>query len=698
MLKQLSVVACVLGISLVGGRAHAADACVEAAAAFANGPRGVKYGRAEFADSDGKLTAVPLKKACRGEGCEVAYFSSTKPEAPLPSELVPLESYRAASGFAWQDVAPRPKDCKLALAVFGPKGPVVLMPPKGAPPAGKSDATLFQNEPPKRVAGAGVSKSDDSRFIAESLADYQTLRQRRLAGDAPGTTTGTAQGLEAVAGEALQILGQIVVDRASAEAYRLIKLRLESELGCDELAPPVIVKGKPPKPVFPKTCGLLDTLRIEDLATSRDALLGALLEDTTSYLGDVQASLTQAQVQAEELGALGVVSAGVVTLLVRPKLPADSPQARAILGALLSYVDTHFPSGSDASTFQNQAQRALAAGVLSYVRCDYEAAQNKTKLSDCAFSTYSDAYAGDVLATRTAARSLAAELLAVATLVDAQNAPDATARVIHAADAVLASSCMLLNHPDTPEFACPDPVRLDVNHLDMLTVLSLLKPLVDGALDKDSNAVMGSIAKVLSLYADAEYQQTHKRAFLLLGSLIQYSATYAGQTADDAEQRHEQRTKILESLTQAMSDRTARDGDDIWSFGGSFRAVGGARFGAKKPALSSPVGLPLGVAFDHVSEGSSGTFHLEVSPFDLGQYVAFDNRGVVRTPKFADAVSPSITLGVGWGRSMPLVLGATCGYSPAFELAPAKPGQKAERGTVNVGVTLGIYVPLIDMN
>jgi hypothetical protein len=697
MLKRWLALACSFGVSLAAVRAHAADACMEAASEFANGPKGAKYGRAELVSGDGKLTAITLRKPCHGDGCEIAYFSSTKPEAPAPAECVPLESYRAATGYAWQDVAPRPKECRLALAVFAPKGPVVLMPPKTQSSA-PGDDTLFQNEPPQRVAGAGVSRSDDSRFIAESLADYQTLRRRRISGEVTGTTTGTAQGLEQVAGEALQILGQIVVDRASAEAYRLIRLRLENELGCNELAPRVIMKGKLPKPVFPKTCGLLEALRIEDLATSRDALLGALLHDATSYLGDVQASLDERQVQAEQIGALGVVSAGVVTLLVRPKLPAESPQARAVLGALLSYVDTHFPSGSDASSFKNQAERALAAGVLSYVRCDYEAAKNKSKLSECAFTTYADAYAGDLPGTRTAARSLAAELLAVATLVDAQNAPDATARVTHAADAVLASSCMLLNHPENPEFACPDPVRLDPNRLDMLTVLSLLKPIVDGAMDKDSNAVLGSVAKVLALYADAEYQKTHKRAFLLLGSLVQYSASYVGQSADDAAERHDQRTKILESMTEAMSDRTARDGDDIWSFGGSFRAVGGARLGAKKPALLSPVGLPLGVAFDHVSEGKSGTFHFELSPFDLGQYVAFDDRGVVRKPKFADAVSPSVTVGIGWGRSMPLVLGATCGYSPSFELAPATAGQKPERGSVNVGVTLGIYVPLVDMN
>jgi hypothetical protein len=697
MLKSWLWVSCSLGFLLASGRAHAGDACTEAASAFANGPKGAQYGRAELVSGDGKLTPIALKKPCHGDACELAYFSSGKPPTPVPSEYVPLESYRTATSFSWQDVAPRPKDCKLALAVFAPKGAVVLMPPKPPPSPDAGDA-LFRNEPPKRVAGAGVSPSDDSRFLAESLADYQTLRRRRLSGKEPGTATGTAQGLEAAATETLQILGQIVVDRASAEAYRLIALRLRAALACDELAPPVLVKGKLPKPSFPKTCGLLGALRIEDLATSRDALLGALLHDATSYLGDVQESLTEEQIRAEQVGALGVVGAAVAGLLVRPKLPAESPQARAVLGALLSYVDTHFPSGSDAGSFKSQAERALAAGVLSYVRCDYEAAENKTKLSECAFTTYADAYAGELAATRTAARSLAAELLAAATLVDAQNAPDAASRVTHAVDAVLAASCMLLNHPDSPELACPEPARLDPKRLDMLTVLALLKPIVDGALDKDSNVVIGSVARALSLYADAEYQKKRARAFLLLGSLVQYSASYAGQSTDDAAERHEQRTKILESLTEAMSDRTARDGDDIWSFGGSFRGVAGARFGAKRPALLSPLGLPLGVAFDHVSEGSSGSFHFELSPFDLGQYVAFDDRGVVRTPKFADAVSPSVTVGVGWGRSLPLVLGATCGYSPAFELAPAKPGEKAERGSVNAGVTLGVYVPLVDLN
>jgi hypothetical protein len=67
----------------------------------------------------------------------------------------------------------------------------------------------------------------------------------------------------------------------------------------------------------------------------------------------------------------------------------------------------------------------------------------------------------------------------------------------------------------------------------------------------------------------------------------------------------------------------------------------------------------------------------------------------VTTPKLANALSPSVTLGLAFGSSMPFVLGLTGSYSPQIVLDPDHPNSK---GSINVGVTAGIEVPLLDLN
>ena len=586
------------------------------------------------------------------------------------------------------------------------------------PTDGRKDANESTQEPSGQAKGDSresnpkkLGSADFPSDIRAALVEFHKERQGRSSRSA----VTTSPGLEDIAAETLQILGQVVANRASAEAYRLVKIRLETSLRCGSgptdaqsasipqsivpLAQPIASSSQDKllNPTFPSTCRVLRPLRIEDIATSRDALLGAIVQDGLSYLQNVQALASINQKQVDELGASTVLNAVVLPLIVRPKLSADDVQARTIVGALESYVDRHW---SDPYVERNKALHALAAGVLAYTRCASESTTNpEATAADCNFAAYADTYAGNEWDTQAAARALAAQLISIATLAGSHDQPVVLQRVIRAVDMLFASSCMLLQASSLPnqaiEFKCPEPPdTVSSPQIPATAWLSFAQPIVDAALERDSNALIVSIARTVNAFAEAKYAQDHQRALLLLGSLIQYSATYAAQNQDNAEQLHQQRTKILESLTSAMSDRTARDGDDIWSFGGSLRMVGGIRVGGAKPALLSPLGLPIGFGFDHVASGSAGGFHLEFSPIDLGQYVSFDNKADVRTPKVADAVAPSITFGVGWGRSMPLVLGATLGYSPAFRLDP----NKITRGTFNAGLTLGIYVPLVDMN
>jgi hypothetical protein len=690
----------VLFVSLTAAADPAA--CRKDAQAFANGPNGKKFSAASFIDAEARSTTLKLDHPCAGTACDLAYFSET-PLAipiPMPQQYEPAPSYGTLSKPDWHPLPVlRGSSCTGGVML-------VLAPASGA--RGAPSGT----QPHEKSPDASLAATSAARFRADiqgALSAYHDSRTDVT----PSPALGTAQGLEDVAADALQALGQVVADRASAQAYSLVKSRLETLLGCapdptPNAASAAPVASAPPaapavptatqkliKPTFPATCKVLGPLRMEDIATSRDALLGAIAQDGLSYLQNVQGSLTDDQKKAEEIGAAAVIGAVVIPLIVRPKLLADSTQAQAIVGALESYVDKH----SSDINLENKAQRAIAAGVLAYTRCVYEAAAPQgAPVASCSFSAYSDSYAGDDPETQIAARALAAQLIAIATLNNAQGQPDALERVIHAVDTIFASSCMLAQASEkTPpplEFKCPAPPdAVDLTNIPPTAWLSFGQPIVDAALERDSNALVASIAQALEAFSAAEYAADHRRAFLLIGSLVQYAATYAGQTSTNAQQLQDQRTEILESLTEAMTDRTARDGDNIWSFGGSLRMVGGLRIGGTSPAVLSPLSLPLGIGFDHVSGGAAGV-HLEFSPIDLGQYISYDNKTEVQTPKVADAVAPSFTIAAGWGRSMPLVLGATFGYSPSFRLDP----NKDTRGTFNVGATLGIYVPLIDMN
>jgi hypothetical protein len=682
---------CVSGVAA----AESAD-CKRDAEAFVNGPNGKKLAAASYVGGVAAAEPLRIERPCTAGQCAMAYFSAQAQAIALPEGYAPMRLDGTPAKLEWRPLPRvRGSQCEnLVLLVVGPSPTATTaatgaIPVPAAPP-GKPTATEEQV----------ITGRFRSGGLKEALSAFHDGRQ--VAALRPAI--GEAHGLNEAAAETLQILGQIVADRASAEAYRLLKLRLEKLLHCDPEAAPATAPVAPaagrrtfPIPTFPETCKVLRPLRMEDIATSRDALLGAVSADGLSYLEAVQDSLSPREKQVEEVGAAILVSAIVVPLIVRPKLLADDSRARALVGALEALVDKHW---DDVKWQQDKARRALAAGVLAYTRCAYEVSDKPgTTVEDCNFAAYADAYAGAELDTQIAARALTAQLISVATLAGPQGQPDVVQRVLHAVDAVFASSCMLAAPVSTSapiEFRCPSPPdRIDVDKpLAPTTWLAFAQPIIDAALERDSNALLASIAHALEVFASAEYAQDHKRAFLLLGSLLQYSATYAAQSSANTEQLHEQRTKILESLTRAMSDRTARDGEGIWSFGGSLRLVAGVRVGATKPAVLSPLGLPLGVGFDHVASGNAAGFHLEFSPIDLGQYVAYDNRATVKTPELADAVSPSVTAGVGWGRSLPLVLGATFGYSPAFQLNP----ERNTRGVFNAGVTLGIYVPLIDMN
>lgn len=112
-------------------------------------------------------------------------------------------------------------------------------------------------------------------------------------------------------------------------------------------------------------------------------------------------------------------------------------------------------------------------------------------------------------------------------------------------------------------------------------------------------------------------------------------------------------------------------------------------------AFWGPLSLPLGFGLDYLQERHRGGLHVEFSVLDLGQYLSWDQGGQVATPDLTDAFAPALTLAWYWGRETPMFVGVTGGYSPGFDFDRT---DDELRGSWNVAATLGVYIPLLDLN
>jgi hypothetical protein len=637
-----------------------------------------------------EVTCVPGGKLATEN--RVAVFgkgrSKAAPAAPSGFTLDPQAS-------SWSAVAGAPATC--------PDLAYVLYQVSGAAPAPKAGSTSSAHARMKALHDAATmtaaSVAAEKRTtvdVRQSLAAY-----RDAAGAYNGMVTvvpGTSTGLDSAVEETLQILGQIVVDRASAQAYQLIKIRLLELLTCDD-------NNKSTNGKFDHTCGVLGPLRIEDLAMARNALLGALVSDVVA---DVEKKADGSKAWKVALGASlsAVIGTSVVTLVARPKTVLDDSAARKILTALVTYADTDLPLDN-----LTPGQQAVAVAVLAYIQCLSPDPDSAGEISDpvkllaaCDVGANVVKLAGDKTAIIPAAQTLAQDLVVIATPTPKNG--DVRPRVTTAVEALFVSACMVLRDQGpsaTPRLECDDPPDKLTNPQD---ALALLQPIVVDAIEQDTNALIAAIVHALQVADAAKEPQDAtnvNRVFALMGGILDYTATYTSPASgSSSDSLHDQRTKILESLTSSMTDRTGRAGDTIASLSGTLRGMFGRRYSIdnrSNHAFLGPVSLPLGFSVTHLGKSKNGCggcgFHLELDAVDLGQYLSYDGSAKVAKPALEDALSPGVTLAVAWGSSVPFVVGVSAGYSPHFEIDPANPTHK---GTFNVGLTVGLNVPLLDLN
>jgi hypothetical protein len=599
--------------------------------------------------------------------------------------------------------------------------------PVPASKQGVPSATMKQlHDAINSTSTSGAGPTADQAHTA--LRRYRTIIATS-GGSVPEAVPGTSTGLFAdAAQETLQILGQIVADRATAQAYALLKQKLMDLLKCQPDS--TSTAG------FNATCKVLVPLRMQDIAASGDAFLSAIVSDG---LGFIEAKIPFANAVDPIWASL--VTNVVVPLVTKVQRSPDASSVRQIVDALVTYADKGLPEVS-----LTQQERVVVVGVTAYLQCitPETAADTAQLLAACDIGANVSKLAGSDVAIIPAASLLAQDLVFVATPTKGSARP----RIERAVDMAFGTMCMMVSTPipapveapapatppqgtaptttganpagpalpiaATPQLACMIPTAPPIKTAQ--DALALAQPIIDDAISGDTNALVTAIVQALQYVNSTIEDHDKARAFALIGGLLEYTATYtqsstssptsasmsgsgSGSTSGSGSSLHSQRTQILESLTAMMTDRTGREGDVVASLGGSLRLVGGARVGLqeKGAAFFGPLSLPLGVAVTQIpaTTGCRCGVHVEIDAVDLGQYLSWNQGASVATPQIEDALSPSTTVGVAFGPTMPFVIGVTAGYSPSFVLNTADPSSK---GTFNLGVVVGVDVPLIDLN
>lgn len=541
----------------------------------------------------------------------------------------------------------------------------------------------------------------------------------------------------AVIGEAAQILGQIVVDRASQAAYVLITKKLLHWMHCHPED-----GGEPAVMSFPATCKVIDSLRAQDLAmtpgTLQQALAGDALAFLTGKLKDTRAvprslvpgtpaagravmpaALTTTPSSANtpargDLVTLPTIFQGgvqrLVPLLARPlealtgrsaEVEVRNMVARGLEGIAGRTTDAF------CSPDLKDQNRVLATSALAFAACELDKTTRTTACPVMQYVTKIDASCAKEVGLKPAqllyAQSLAADLVDALTLTSA--APQQATgkdRLVAATSATFKIACMYaVDGAGENGYECRvlDKQDCSKDQLENTEVVALARDVARAALDRDGAGLAAVIVRaVVRCLPNPDTVTAEHKALRALATIAAYASTYTSPQPDrDA---HQQRTALLESLTRDMTVRTDRGGDVIVGLGGALRGVGGVRIGrshaGERPlAATSPLSLTLGGGVDWLFERREQGLHLELSVLDLGQYLAWDEGAKVTTPDLATALSPSVTLAYAWHRDLPVYVGITVGYTPRYDFAPD--GDKP-RGSFNAGVTAGIYVPLFDFN
>jgi hypothetical protein len=199
-------------------------------------------------------------------------------------------------------------------------------------------------------------------------------------------------------------------------------------------------------------------------------------------------------------------------------------------------------------------------------------------------------------------------------------------------------------------------------------------------------------AKPVDEKACDELGAGNAKLLTLVGAIGNYALTYK---TSDPKQAQADREAIMTELVDRMVSRTSKERGFKFSLGGGLGVLAGARTDTKLDAAqwTFPAQLGLGFGLQSYHRSDAG-FHLMVTLLDLGQYVTMHSGKLdVSSPDIESAVTLGLSLGGWlWNRELPLYIAAYGGYSPFVRT------KDNDRPTLQVGLSSGFYVPLLDFN
>lgn len=644
--------------------------------------------------------------------------------------------------------------------------PLVTVSPTNSPPV-LSRLSIPASAVPFYEAGGGAI------HITLKLSALPKLREVHKGLQQGSLGESGARGLEsaapAAAQEALRIFAEIAYERARSKAFELLT-QILSRFICDDLKLPgdlAQALGLPGKElqVLPTTCSVVRHLRVQELGSSAQALLRSLLTDVAQLSTDVLVAqlhraaaggLPAASGAALMAKSMGPIFSKTLPLLIDSaagRRPLTARDASLIL-VQLSQVNWLEGLRTSADSALTEAPHAavgcgmqLAFAVLAECQqkggCEarelaervarpqdfYDLAAdpgNHVALSCAAYLTGApeqgrklDEYFPDLEQFIARGLGILYPEKGAATRTTMRNAVDLTFEIAERLRCVRPAKEKTYSSD-----ACGDPEHIG-------EALKNLRMTAAGLIDRDVVPTMLGLTELLKLplYRLREgggWSDPHRRLNLalvkanqVLTALGSYAATYANPGDTIAvNAQHAARKKAIESLIDATTRRTNRDGEWVASIGASVGFYGGVQWirsepgcysDAKPCAMVPQLSLPMGLALQYLPDRRDATkqdplrarrvwmgWHLQVSAIDLGQFIALDGRAkLTENIRWADFVTAGLQTGLIVGTpDTNFLLAADFRWLPtAFSSAD---GDSA--GAFRLGLTLSYYVPFFDLN
>ena len=179
------------------------------------------------------------------------------------------------------------------------------------------------------------------------------------------------------------------------------------------------------------------------------------------------------------------------------------------------------------------------------------------------------------------------------------------------------------------------------------------------------------------------------RSLALIAAVVDTTPLGPDATDDQRQQSLEKRKRAVERLIDSNVPRGSRTGG-ILSVGSLLNV--NVAWGPSTRV--QPLGINLGVAWDYHWDGLG--FHANVSPFDIGAYASFEDGRFDETPSWSAALSPSLSLGITLVQDESSIVWFFGGMA-AFRATPSEEEGPSERD-LYTGLALGAYVPFFDFN